>query len=419
MPEIEYVWDELSDNVIEEYEDGVLAVSYDHEPGLYGNLLSKNRSGVTSYYHYDGRGDTVALTDDSGNVTDTKEYDAWGNVIASTGSSMTPYQFVGRQGYQTGNTGVYVRARMYQPTVARWSSVDPAFMYPNAWAFGYADSDPISIVDSSGLAWIKESRNIYRADDAGHTVNTLQSLALQMTGNIKDWVCIWPIPDDELWSHYPAAHPCARANVKNLLADNMDELWAAARFVQGEDGYLGAVRVLFRNRPGFIWNNGEEAANKFKSSSGEGKTPLSKLMLAGHNYGDAKICAKGPAGCFDADNVFAVATEKNNASNSYRHAIAEIGPPRCWLQLDAVVYGIACTSSAAWAPDWASRIVREGEMSRIVHRETVIKSAPSLIFGEWRGDNARVWFTDFENDKYSTAGSFLSSKHWDNTPGGA
>ena len=114
MPEIEYVWDELSDNVIEEYEDGVLSVSYDHEPGLYGNLLSQNRNGVTSYYHYDGRGDTVALTDDAGNVTDTKEFDAWGNIIASTGSTVTPYQFGGSQGYQTGNNGVYVRARVYQ-----------------------------------------------------------------------------------------------------------------------------------------------------------------------------------------------------------------------------------------------------------------------------------------------------------------
>ena len=120
MAKTTYVWDELSDNVIEEYEDGVLSVSYDHEPGLYGNLLSENRNGVTSYYNYDGRGDTVALTDDSGNVTDTKEYDAWGNVIASTGSTVTPYQFVGRQGYQTDKTGVYVRARIYQPTAGRW-----------------------------------------------------------------------------------------------------------------------------------------------------------------------------------------------------------------------------------------------------------------------------------------------------------
>ena len=125
MAKTTYVWDELSDSVIEEYEDGVLSVSYDHEPGLYGNLLSQNRNGVTSYYHYDGRGDTVALTDDSGNVTDTKEYDAWGNVIASTGSSVTPYQFGGQHGYQTGYSGVYIRARMFQPIVARWESVDP------------------------------------------------------------------------------------------------------------------------------------------------------------------------------------------------------------------------------------------------------------------------------------------------------
>ena len=80
MPKTTYMWDELSDNVAAEFEDGVLSVAYTHEPGLYGNLLSQNRNGVTSYYHHDGRGDTVALTDDAGNVTDTKEYDAWGNV---------------------------------------------------------------------------------------------------------------------------------------------------------------------------------------------------------------------------------------------------------------------------------------------------------------------------------------------------
>ena len=122
MPKTTYVWDELSDNVIEEYEDGVLSVSSDHEPGLYGNLLSQNRNGVTSYYHYDGRGDTVALTDDSGNVTDTKEYDAWGNVIASTGSTVTPYQFQGRVGvYRDPVIQLSIqRSRPYQPSIGRW-----------------------------------------------------------------------------------------------------------------------------------------------------------------------------------------------------------------------------------------------------------------------------------------------------------
>ncbi len=150
MPKTTYVWDELSDNVIEEYEDGVLTVSYTHEPGLYGNLLSQNRNGVTSHYHYDGRGDTVALTDDSGNITDTKEYDAWGNVIVSTGSTVTPYQFGGRHGYQTGNTGVYIRARMYQPTVSRWASIDPILFFDTLNALLYVQNRSIGFVDPSG-----------------------------------------------------------------------------------------------------------------------------------------------------------------------------------------------------------------------------------------------------------------------------
>ena len=151
MAKTTYVWDELSDNVIEEYEDGTLSVSYDHEPGLYGNLLSQNRNGVTSYYHYDGRGDTVALTDDSGNVTDTKEYNAWGNVIASTGSTVSPYQFGGRNGYQTGNAGIYVRARIYQPTVARWASVDPLFLEAGPNVYEFVESSPLGNRDPSGM----------------------------------------------------------------------------------------------------------------------------------------------------------------------------------------------------------------------------------------------------------------------------
>jgi RHS repeat-associated protein len=150
MPKTTYVWDELSDNVIEEYEDGVLSVSYTHEPGLYGNLLSQHRNGVTSYFHYDGRGDTVALTDDSGDVTDTKEYDAWGNVIASTGSTVTRYTFGGRNGYQTNTNTIYVRARSYFPRVARWLSIDPMLFADGENYFLYVKNGPLTASDPTG-----------------------------------------------------------------------------------------------------------------------------------------------------------------------------------------------------------------------------------------------------------------------------
>ncbi len=153
MAKTTYVWNELSDNVIEEVEDGVLTASYDHEPGLYGNLLRQTRNGVTSYFHYDGRGDTVALTDDSGDVTDTKEYDAWGNVIVSTGSTVTPHTFLGRKGYHMDTIlQYYVRARLYTANLAMWNAVDPdAAANRRATLYGYVKNSPISLTDPSGL----------------------------------------------------------------------------------------------------------------------------------------------------------------------------------------------------------------------------------------------------------------------------
>ena len=51
----------------------------------YGNgLISVNREGANSYYHYDGLGSTRQLTDSSGDVTVSYTYDAFGNLIASS-----------------------------------------------------------------------------------------------------------------------------------------------------------------------------------------------------------------------------------------------------------------------------------------------------------------------------------------------
>ena len=166
MQKTTYVWDELSDNVIEEYEDGVLSVSYDHEPGLYGNLLSQNRNGVTSYYHYDGRGDTVALTDNAGNVTDTKEYDAWGNVIASTGSTLTPYQFGARQGYQKHQNMdvIYGRSRYLSMSSGRWNSVELAGLIFGTNGFVYVNNAPIRSTNPSGFTRFTQAASLQRTD---------------------------------------------------------------------------------------------------------------------------------------------------------------------------------------------------------------------------------------------------------------
>ncbi|MGE5398709.1 MAG: hypothetical protein ACM3MK_14390 [Chitinophagales bacterium] len=51
-----------------------------------GLLLSMSTGSATYYYHYNGHGDVVQLTDQSGNVVASYTYDAWGNILSSSGA---------------------------------------------------------------------------------------------------------------------------------------------------------------------------------------------------------------------------------------------------------------------------------------------------------------------------------------------
>ena len=148
-------WSSLFDCVMHETDgSGATTVVYTHEPSQFGPLLSENRGGTTFTHHFDALGSTTFLTDDIGAVTDTFTYDAWGDVVARTGATPTPYQWVGRWGYQldTPTGGYHIRARNYQPTVARWSSIDPLFSVIAKQPYTYVFSQSVTLVDASGLA---------------------------------------------------------------------------------------------------------------------------------------------------------------------------------------------------------------------------------------------------------------------------
>jgi RHS repeat-associated protein len=147
-----YLWDPFDDNVVSEH-DGTTETAYTHEPGQYGDLISQRDGTSSKFYHFDARGDTREITDESENVTDTRTYDAWGNVIASTGSTPTPYQFVGKLGYAFDATldQYYVRARWYQQQVGRWMSEDPLGIRAGLKIYSYGFASPIIGADPSGL----------------------------------------------------------------------------------------------------------------------------------------------------------------------------------------------------------------------------------------------------------------------------
>jgi RHS repeat-associated protein len=115
----------------------------------YDPLISASIGGSNWYYLYDGLGSTRQLLDSSQNVTDTYAYEAFGNVMASTGSTPNPYKYVGSLGYYaTGSSLQHLGARYYLPEVGRFMSQDPLGI---GHPYSYCDSHPLVFVDPHGL----------------------------------------------------------------------------------------------------------------------------------------------------------------------------------------------------------------------------------------------------------------------------
>ena len=146
-----FFWDDLEDNIIEEYDEaGATIADYTTEPDRFGNVISQHRDGQSSFFHYDALGSTLAVTDESQQITDTRAYAAFGETTESTSITTFPYQYIGQKGYyRDGATGEYVvRQRTYVPRTARWLSADTILSFGSL--YGYVSNGPLVLQDPSG-----------------------------------------------------------------------------------------------------------------------------------------------------------------------------------------------------------------------------------------------------------------------------
>jgi RHS repeat-associated protein len=126
--------------VVEEVSGGAAQRTYVY--GLARISQTQVASGTTSYYGYDGHGDVRFLMDATGKVTDTYDYDAFGNVVGSTGTTANVYRYQGEA--LDAETGLYyLRARYYDPVAGRFLSVDP-MADQGEHPYTYAGADPVN-----------------------------------------------------------------------------------------------------------------------------------------------------------------------------------------------------------------------------------------------------------------------------------
>jgi RHS repeat-associated protein len=120
-----------------------------------GEVIAQQRSGARHLYTPNPLGSTVALISSSQTKTDTWSYWPYGEVKTRTGTTPTPFQFVGTLGYyRDSESRAYVRARYLDKLKARWLTENPIGFQGMDWnLFRYATDNPISAFDRTGLSY--------------------------------------------------------------------------------------------------------------------------------------------------------------------------------------------------------------------------------------------------------------------------
>lgn len=144
----------VNGKIIEELD----AIGTSKARNIWGNelLYRKNSTATDSqggYYFFNGHGDVVKVTDNSGNVLNAYDYDIWGNLTSKTETMNNPFKYTGEmQDDETGN--VYLRARYYDPAVGRFINEDS---YEGDVAnpltlnqYAYVHNNPLVYADPTG-----------------------------------------------------------------------------------------------------------------------------------------------------------------------------------------------------------------------------------------------------------------------------
>jgi RHS repeat-associated protein len=164
--------------LVEYRPSGLAVVSYTH-----GNdLISQTRDGESSFYHVDGLGSTRGLSDDSGNLIDTYNYKAFGELLNSSGGSENNYLFAGEQ-LDPVLGDYYNRARYYDPQTGRFTKRDShsgnIVEPPTLHKYIYTSNNPVNFIDPTGL---------YTLSDVSASFSMLNQLAAQMYFSVNSVV---------------------------------------------------------------------------------------------------------------------------------------------------------------------------------------------------------------------------------------
>ena len=167
---VKYLYD--GDHCLAEYDgNNNLLRKYIYGPAVDEpiSMIDVELASATYYYHFDGLGSVIALSDADGTTAVLYEYSVYGQVAASDPNHPNRFLFTGREFDK--ETGLYYyRARYYNPEIGRFLQTDSVgygagmnlYRYclnnPLNWIdpFGFDPCDPCEPRQAGAWGWIRE-----------------------------------------------------------------------------------------------------------------------------------------------------------------------------------------------------------------------------------------------------------------------
>ena len=197
----EYINDINRENteVLAEYgADEKVRQAYTYGESGIGERISVDKSTESSYYLYDGRNSVTGILTETANLTNSYQYDPYGNLTSGTADGVNYYGYNGES--TNVKTGLqYLRARYYNAENGTFTTEDSDLgttenpLTRNRYA--YTSNNPVNYDDPTGHSWWKKAASAVKrvgkkiANTAKkvvkNVVNTVKNVAKTVVNTVK------------------------------------------------------------------------------------------------------------------------------------------------------------------------------------------------------------------------------------------
>lgn len=178
---LHYIYD--GEDILMEY-DGAnqLTTYYTHGPGIDEPLAVAKDLDLNDtfsaderfFYHTDALGSVTAITDSTGSLVESYQYDSFGNptifdainTVIAESSIDNPYLFTARE-FDSESGLYFMRARYYDPQIGRFISKDPLPGFidlpQTLHHYNYTSNNPVNFIDPFGFFTVGPGLEIQNA----------------------------------------------------------------------------------------------------------------------------------------------------------------------------------------------------------------------------------------------------------------